>query len=110
MRCDDDLARLSAAHEGQQPLEQRRGARRAAGNDEIDRNHIRHAPRDGVAAGEDAAVGRAGARGDPPFRRRRGVVGAFQRLTHVPRHRARHQEHVGVPGRGDETEAESLGS
>ena len=71
-------------------------------------NAYRDSPRHRVAAGEDAAVGRAGARSDDPFGRGRCVIGAFQRLAHVMRHRARHQEHVGVPGRGDETEAEPL--
>ena len=33
---------------------------------------------------------------------------APQGLGHVPRHRARHQQAVGVPGRGDEVHAEAL--
>ena len=61
-----------------------------------------------VAAGEDAAVERAVADRDHPFRIGRRVVGALQRLAHVLGHRPGHHQHVGMARRGDEAQAEAL--
>ena len=63
---------------------------------------------DGVAAGENAAVGRAMPDRDHPFGIRRGVVGAFERLPHVARDRPGDEQHVGMTGRRDEAQAEAL--
>jgi hypothetical protein len=58
--------------------------RRAAGDVEIDRHNGRNPADDRVAAGEEAAITRAVANGDDPFRVGRRVVRARKRLAHVP--------------------------
>ena len=91
-----------APQEREQTRKDLSGSRRAAGDVEIDGDHGRDTPADGVAAGKTAAVAGAIADGNHPFRIGRGGVGARQRLGHVPGHRAGHQKHVGMARRGDE--------
>ena len=45
---------------------------------------------------------------DDPFGRRHGVVGPQKRLAHVLRHRAGHEQHVGMARRGDEAQSEAF--
>ena len=65
-------------------------------------------PQARVALAEDAAGAAAVAHGDDELRVRRRVVGALQRDCHVLRHRAGHQQQVGVARARDEPDAESL--
>src|SRR5215470_8690120 len=71
-------------------LEQRQQAaqnferrRRTAWNVQIDRHHGVDAADYGIAAGKTAAIARAVAYRDHPFRIGRGVIGALQRHPHV---------------------------
>ncbi len=66
--------------QGEQALEQLRGSRRAAADVQIDRHDLGDAADHGVAAGEQAAVGRAVADRHDPFRIGRGLVGAPERF------------------------------
>src|SRR5262245_8867095 len=61
-----------------------------------------------VAAGKQSAVERTIADRHDPFWIRRRVVRALERLAHVPGHRPGHQQHVGVPRRCDEAQAEAF--
>jgi hypothetical protein len=72
------------------------------GNDGID------SARDGVAAGEYAAVGRAIADSNHPLRVWRRLIGALERLAHIAGDRAGNEQHVGMARRGDEAQSKAL--
>ena len=110
-RLNNRLKRLpgqAAEMRASRPLSRAVRRRRAAADVQIDRDDLRHAADDRVAAGENAAVGGAIADRHHPFRVRRRGVGALQRLAHVLGDRAGHQQHVGMARRGDEAQAEAL--
>ena len=90
---------LIPSHQREQAFEQDHGARRTAGDDEIDWHDARRPAGDRVTARKDAAVRRTGATRNDPFGRRRRGISAFQRLTHVQRDRPGHQKNVGMPER-----------
>ena len=89
-------------------MEQRFGPGGAAGNIDVDRNHLIHAAAGGVVRAKDAAADAAGAHGDDQPRIRCGIVRLPQRQFHVPGDRAGHQEHIRVPRGGHEVNAETL--
>ncbi len=75
---------------------------------QINRHHRGDAPDAGVAAGERSAVACAVSCRHDPLRIGSGLVGALERFTHVGRHGAGHQQHIGVARRGDEAKSEAL--
>ena len=92
----------------QKTLQQLQRCRGTPADVKIDRNDGIDAAGDGVAAGKHAAVPRAIADRDHPFRVRRRVVGALQGLAHIVGDRAGDEQHVGMARRGDEAQAEAL--
>lgn len=92
----------------QQALQQLGRRRRAAGDQQVHWQRRADAALHRGAALEDAAVPRAVAGGDHPFRRGRAGPGPVQRFAHVAGERAGDQQHVGVAGRGDEAQPEAL--
>src|SRR5260370_16762657 len=80
----------------------------ATANVQVDRQNGRYAAHAGIATRENAPVSRAIADGDDPLRRRRRRVGALERLAHVRGNRSGHEQHIGMPRRGDEAHAEAL--
>jgi hypothetical protein len=95
-------------HQPQQTLHQRQRCRRASGDDNIHRNHVRHRAATGVSHAELAATNRTIASRDYPFWIRCRFVSAQQRRLHMPRHRTCNQQNVGMPGRCDKMNAEAL--
>ena len=95
-------------HQREQSFEQRDRIGRTAADVQIDRHDLVDAADDRIAAGEDAAIRRAVADRDHPFRIGRRRVGALQRLAHVLGDRTGHQQHVGMARRSDEAQAEAL--
>jgi len=92
----------------QNPLHNRRRAGRAAGHGDIHRDNRGHAAAACVTLAEDAAVAAAIAEGDHELGFRHGVVSAPQRLSHMARDRAGHEQHVGVARGGDKLDAQTL--
>ncbi len=89
----DELVLLDLALQLQQPLEERLGARRAAGDVDVDRHDLVDAVDDVVAVVERAAAGGAGAHADDPLGLRHLVVEALE-----------HRRHLLVDGAGDDHE------
>ena len=94
--------------EREQAFEQVKRGRRTAADVKIDRHDGGDAAGNGIASGEDAAVERAVADRDDPFRIGRRIVGALQRLAHIGVTGPVTEQHVGMAGRGDEAQAEAF--
>ena len=75
---------------------------------QINGENGRNAAHTGIASRKNATVSSAVTHGDDPLGTRRRLIGALQRLAHVRRDPARHEEHIGVTRRCDETQTESL--
>ena len=71
-------------------------------------DHLRNTTNNCVTAREAAAIPGATTEGDDPFRARRRMIRALQRLAHILGHRTGNKQHIGVPRRGDEANAKSL--
>ena len=82
--------------------------RRVSGHFHVHRQHVRHAFGADKTFREHAAGQRARADGHDPFGRGHGVVNFFQREPHVIRHRADHQQHVGVTRRGRDEKSQPV--
>src|SRR6516165_9011651 len=92
----------------EEPTQQIDRARRATANVEIDRNDRGDGAGDSIAAGENATVERAIADRDDPFRIRRCLIGALERLAHVAGDGPRDEQHIRMARRGDEAKPETL--
>src|SRR6267154_2999114 len=89
------------------PQDRDRG-RRAAGNGDVHRDHVRDPAAARVALAEDSARAAAVADRHHQLRVGSGLPGALEGGFHIARDRARHQEHVRVSGARDELDAETL--
>src|SRR5215813_25566 len=99
---------VSGLEQCQQPLEQLRRAWRAAANMQIDGYDAGDPADHRVAAGKDTAVDRTVSDRNHPFGVRRSIIGARERLAHVPGDRPRHEWHVGVARRGHEVQPKAF--
>src|SRR5438132_495406 len=105
---ESSIASTARCYRGENPLQDRDRGRRAAGNGDVHRDHVRDAAAARVALTEDSA--RAAAVADRHHQLRVGsrLPGALERGLHVARDRAGHQEHVRVPRARYELDAETL--
>ena len=85
-----------------------RGAGRAAGDVDIDRQNLVRAAPDAVVVVEDAAGAAARAIGHHDLGIGCGLKGAQGRHAHGTRHGAGVQQHIGVTGRGHDLDAKAL--
>ena len=86
----------------EQALEQRLGARRAAGDVHVDRHDLVDAVDDVVAVVEGSAAGRAGAHGDDPLGLGHLLVEALEHRRHLLVDGAGHDHEVALARRGPE--------
>ena len=73
-----------------------------------DRYDLGYPANDRVTACEAGSIPGTIAESDNPFRARRRMKRALQRLAHILGHGASNKQHIGMPRRGDETNAKSL--
>jgi len=104
--CYSKLSICRLQHEGQQAFQQSCRRRRAARNVKINRKDCGYTTYAGIAVGENAAVERAGACGNHPFRGGHRLIGPLQRFAHIPGYRSGSQEDVSMARRGDELQPE----
>lgn len=65
-------------------------------HDGIDRQNCRHRPDNPIAAGKDAAIMRTVTDSDNHFRSGCRIIGAFERVGHVARHRTGDEQTIGM--------------
>src|SRR5206468_12032534 len=82
--------------------------RRAAGDDEVDRNNGRHWTNHTVGIAEDSAVLGTISNGNHDFRSRRRIVGALQGIGHVPSDGTRDEQTIGVTWRRHKVKSKSF--
>src|SRR4029079_9312581 len=75
---------------------------------EIDGDDLRNTTNDCVTARKAAAIPSAITEGDDPFRARRRMIRALQRLAHILGHGTGNKQHIGMPRRGDEANSKSF--
>src|SRR5690242_1630025 len=111
MKASDSsiLAPLTRADRREYPLQDRRRRGRAAGNRDVDRDHVRNAPAARVALAEDSAGAAAVADRHHQLRVGNRLPGASKRGLHVARYGTGHEQQVGVAGTRDELDAELFG-
>ena len=80
----------------------------AAADVQVDRDDVADGAHHGIASREDPAVSGAIPDRDHPLGIGRRIICALQRLSHVLGDRPGHQQHVGMPRRGDEAQPEPL--
>ena len=97
-----ELVLLDLALQLQQALEERLGARRAAGDVHVDRHDLVDAVDDVVAVVERPAAGGAGAHADDPLGLRHLVVEALEHRRHLLVDGAGHDHEVALARRGAE--------
>ena len=77
-------------------------------HDGVHGQNRRHRSDDAVSAGKDAAIMGTVTDRDNDFRRGRRFIGALEWVCHVARHRAGHEQTIGMARRGDEMHAEAF--
>lgn len=83
-------------------------SRRTAGNQDIDRQDFADPVAPGIRACEHAAAYRTRASGNDQLGLGHGFVRPPGRFLQVPRHDPRDEQQVGMAGRGDKVDPESL--
>ena len=96
------------ARRREDPPEDRHRARRTPRDRDIDRNHLGHASETGIALAEDPTARTTVPDRHHQLRVRRGGVRATERLLHVHRDRASHQQEIRMSRTGNEADPRSL--
>ncbi len=97
-----------AFQEGEKARQEGQRPGRTAGNRQIDRKDSTRGSDAGIAFRTEVARNGAISHRHHPFGIGNGLIGTLERFAHVPGHDTGHKQHVGMPGRGDETKAETL--